>query len=196
MVSIQDITMPSVVIFHANQCDPKKCTGIRLGQMKRAVLLRDMRQIPKRAVVLNPVAEVALSPSDAHTVKRAGIVALDCSWNQAEEIFKEAKSGVQRALPYLLAANPVNTYKPIRLSTAEAIAAALYILGFQDAADDVMSVFKWGPTFLKLNREWLDAYAECKTSTEVVSVQREIMASHVRANADRKDGLVGQEPTA
>jgi pre-rRNA-processing protein TSR3 len=164
--------------------------------MKRAVLLRDMRQIPKRAVVLNPVAEVALSPSDADTVKRAGIVALDCSWNQAEEIFKEAKSGVQRALPYLLAANPVNTYKPIRLSTAEAIAAALYILGFQDAAEDVMSVFKWGPTFLKLNREWLDAYAECKTSTEVVSVQREIMASHVRANADRKDGLVGQEPTA
>jgi pre-rRNA-processing protein TSR3 len=59
--------------------------------MKRAVLLRDMRQIPKRAVVLNPVAEVALSPSDADTVKRAGIVALDCSWNQAEEIFKEAK---------------------------------------------------------------------------------------------------------
>jgi len=196
MVSIQHIAMPSVVIFHANQCDPKKCTGIRLGQMKRAVLLRDMRQIPKRAVVLNPVAEVALSPSDADTVKRAGIVALDCSWNQAEEIFKEAKSGVQRALPYLLAANPVNTYKPIRLSTAEAIAAALYILGFQDAAEDVMSVFKWGPTFLKLNREWLDAYAECKTSTEVVSVQREIMASHVRANADRKDGLVGQEPTA
>ncbi len=134
----------------------------------------------RKSVVLNPVSEVTLSPSDADTVRRAGIVALDCSWNQGEQIFKEAKFGIQRALPYLLAANPINTYKPIRLSTAEAIGAALYILGFREAAHDTMSVFKWGPAFLTLNREWLDAYAQCKTSTEVVNVQREIMVSHTK----------------
>lgn len=187
MVSIQDAASPRVVVFHADQCDPKKCTGIRLGQMKRALLVRDMRQIPRKAVVLNPTSEVALSPSDTDTVRRAGIVALDCSWNLAEQIFKEAKSGVQRALPYLLAANPVNTYKPIRLSTAEAIGAALYILGFREAANDLMSVFKWGPTFLTLNREWLDAYSECKTSMEVVSVQLEIIAGHTKLKGGLAD---------
>ncbi|RDE12627.1 MAG: ribosome biogenesis protein [Candidatus Thorarchaeota archaeon] len=194
MVSIQGTGPLKVVIFHADQCDPKKCTGIRLGQMKRAILVRDLRKIPERAVVLNPVSEVALSPSDRETVRRAGIVALDCSWNQAEEIFSEAKSGVQRALPYLLAANPVNTYKPIRLSTAEAIGAALYILGFKEAARDIMSVFRWGPTFITLNREWLDAYAECVTSTEVVTVQQEIMAAHTKAQSDERDNSDGQDP--
>lgn len=155
-----------------------------------------MREIPKKAVVLNPVSEVALSPSDTDTARRGGIVALDCSWNQAEAIFKEAKSGVQRALPYLLAANPINTYKPIRLSTAEAIAAALYILGFKEAAHDMMSVFKWGPAFLTLNLEWLEAYAECRTSTEIVTVQKEIMANHTRVRADAKDGSANREPMA
>jgi pre-rRNA-processing protein TSR3 len=196
MVSIQGTGSPKVVIFHAGQCDPKKCTGIRLAQMKRAILVRDLREVPKKAVVLNPLSEVALSPSDRDTVGQAGIVALDCSWNQAEAIFREAKSGVQRALPYLLAANPINTYKPIRLSTAEAIGAALYILGFEEAARDTMSVFKWGPAFLTLNREWLDDYAQCKTSTEVVTVQREIMASHTKSRADAKDKSDSQEPVA
>jgi pre-rRNA-processing protein TSR3 len=161
--------------------------------MKRAILIRDLKEIPKKAVVLNPVSEVALSPSDTDVVRQAGIVALDCSWNQAEAIFKEAKTGVQRALPYLLAANPINTYKPIRLSTAEAIGAALYILGFRDAAHDIMSVFKWGPTFITVNREWLDAYAQCKTSTEVVSVQSEIMASHTKSQSGAKDKPAGSE---
>ncbi|MBY8999164.1 MAG: DUF367 domain-containing protein, partial [Candidatus Thorarchaeota archaeon] len=84
------------------------------------------------------------------------------------------------SLPYLLAANPINTYKPVKLSTAEAVAAALYILGMTEEADDVMSAFKWGHSFITLNREWLDAYAECSTSGEVVQVQQEIMNEHTR----------------
>ncbi|RLI60063.1 MAG: DUF367 family protein [Candidatus Thorarchaeota archaeon] len=169
-----------VVIFHANQCAPKKCTGLRLVRLWHASLVRDIRRIPRGTVVLNPVAETALSRDDRDTMVRHGLVALDCSWKQAEDIFKMSRHGRQRALPYLLAANPVNTYKPIKLSTAEAIAAALYIVGLQDMAEEVMSVFKWGPSFLDLNREWLDAYAECTTSSEVVAVQKEIMKSHVR----------------
>ena len=68
----------------------------------------------------------------------------------------------------------------MKLSTAEALAAALYILGLTDAAEDVLSVFKWGHSFITLNREWLDAYAECSTSSEVVQVQAEIMKEHTR----------------
>lgn len=139
-----------------------------------------MRLIPRGSVVLNPVSEVAFSPADKDSIIKSSLVALDCSWKQAEKIFAVSKAGVQRSLPYLLAANPINTYKPIKLSTAEALAAALYIIGMPDKADDVLSVFKWGQSFITLNREWLDAYSECSTSAEVVQVQKEIMEEHTR----------------
>ena len=166
---------PRVLIYHADQCDPKKCTGTRLIRMKRAQLLKNMNQIPLGGVVLNPVSEIAFSKADRDAIPHAGLVALDCSWKKAEEIFASSKSGVQRALPYLLAANPINTYKPIKLSTAEAVAAALYIAGFKEEAEDIMSLFKWGPAFITLNHEFLEAYSECSTSGEVVEIQREYM---------------------
>ncbi len=172
--------IPRVLIYHAGQCDPSKCTGLRLGRMSRATVLYDLRRIPRRTVVLNPVSEVAFSRADRDSIQQFGLVALDCSWKQAEDIFRISKYGAQRALPYLLAANPINTYKPIKLSTAEALAAALYIAGFSDMSIDMMSVFKWGPSFLTLNKEWLDDYAQCMDSTEVVRVQTEIMEEHTR----------------
>lgn len=171
---------PRIFIYHANQCDPKKCTGIRLSKMKLGEILRNMKDIPARAVVLNPVAETALSQADRDAIIHSGLAALDCSWKQAENVFASSRLGIQRALPYLLAANPINTYRPIKLSTTEAIAAALYITGFQNYAERVMSVFKWGPSFLSLNQELLDDYANCASSTEVVAVQKEIMDSQTR----------------
>jgi len=125
--------------------------------------------------VLNPVSEVAFSRADRDALLNSGLIALDCSWKKAEEIFATSRLGIQRALPYLLAANPINTYKPIKLSTAEAIAAALYIAGFKELAEDTMSVFKWGPSFITLNRELLEEYSRCATSGEVVQIQREYM---------------------
>ncbi|MFW9804124.1 MAG: DUF367 family protein [Candidatus Thorarchaeota archaeon] len=171
---------PRIIIYHAAQCDPKKCTGLRLGRRKRATIVKDLRQIPRGAVVLNPVSEIAFSPADYEYVHRSGLVALDCSWKQAEAVFNRSRGNNQRSLPYLIAANPINTYKPIKLSTAEAIAAALYILGDIDGADDILSVFKWGPSFITLNREWLDSYASCTNSSEIVKVQAEIMKEHQR----------------
>lgn len=164
-----------VIIYHAKQCDPKKCTGLRLARMRRAEIVHSMRKIPRNSVVLNPISKKALSREDVPPALRSGIVALDCSWKKAEEIFAQKWSARQRALPYLVAANPVNTYKPIKLSTAEAIAGALYIMGFKDQARDVMSVFKWGPTFITLNKEPLEVYSECEDSSEVVEVQKEFM---------------------
>lgn len=166
---------PRVLIYHADQCDPKKCTGTRLIRMKRAQILKSMNQISVGSVVLNPVSEVAFSGADRNPVLRSGLVALDCSWKKAEEIFASSQSGIQRALPYLLAANPVNTYKPIKLSTAEAVAAALYIAGFKEEAEDIMSIFKWGSAFITLNHEFLEAYSKCSTSREVIEIQKEYM---------------------
>ena len=171
---------PRILIYHADQCDRKKCTGIRLSRMKKGKILTTMKDIPRGAVVLNPVSEIAFSRADRDFVIKSGLVGLDCSWKQAESIFANSRFGAQRALPYLLAANPINTYKPIKLSTAEAIAAALYIVGLKDESYDLMSVFKWGHSFLTLNKAWLDSYAECEDSTSVVEVQNEIMREHTR----------------
>lgn len=171
---------PQIFIYHANQCDIKKCTGIRLSRMRQGQLLKTMREVPPQSVVLNPVSEIALSRADRDAILHFGLVALDCSWKTAEEVFANSRLGIQRALPYLLAANPVNTYKPIKLSTAEAIAAALYITGFQDKAKEIMSVFKWGSSFLSLNQELLEDYSNCQSSTEIVAIQKEIMKSQTR----------------
>ena len=171
---------PRILIYHADQCDRKKCTGIRLSRMKKGKILTTMKDIPRGAVVLNPVSEIAFSRADRDFVIKSGLVGLDCSWKQAESIFANSRFGAQRALPYLLAANPINTYKPIKLSTAEAIAAALYIAGFKEAAQDTMSVFKWGPSFITLNQELLDAYSDCTSSTEVVEIQKEFMDAQTR----------------
>jgi pre-rRNA-processing protein TSR3 len=172
--------IPPILVYHADQCDPKKCTGTRLVRMKKAKVVKKLRLIPRGSVVLNPVSQIAFSKADRDTSLRSGLVALDCSWKLAESVFSSMKWGEQRALPYLLAANPVNTYRPFKLSTAEAIAAALYILGFQEVSEDLMSLFKWGPSFLTLNHEILEDYASCKNSREVVEVQSEIMAAQTR----------------
>ncbi|MDP1551409.1 MAG: DUF367 domain-containing protein, partial [Methanobacteriaceae archaeon] len=40
---------------------------------------------------------------------------------------------------------------------------------------DIMSHFKWGPHFLILNRELLDAYSEAENSEGVVKAQNEFI---------------------
>ena len=55
---------PRILIYNAEQCDPKKCTAIRLSRMNRGKILKTMKQIPRGAVVLNPISEIAFSPAD------------------------------------------------------------------------------------------------------------------------------------
>ncbi|PVX23543.1 MAG: ribosome biogenesis protein, partial [Candidatus Bathyarchaeum sp.] len=57
---------------------------------------------------------------------------MDCSWVHAKEVFEASGYWVSRCLPYLVAANPVNYGKPTKLSTVEALAAALYIADYRE----------------------------------------------------------------
>jgi pre-rRNA-processing protein TSR3 len=70
----------------------------------------------------------------------------------------------------------VNFGKATKLTTAEAIAAALYIAGLRQEATKVLSIFTWGHTFLELNGKLLENYAGAKDSTEVVDIQRRLMS--------------------
>ena len=84
-------------------------------------------------------------------------------------------AGRHRSLPFLVAANPVNYGKPFRLTTAEALAGALTILGDRDRAAELLSKVGRNKTFLELNDEPLTRYAACADSSEVVAVQNEYL---------------------
>jgi pre-rRNA-processing protein TSR3 len=131
--------------------------------------------LPKRAVVLNPFSEIAFSAADRKRIEDFGLVGLDCSWEHAEKVLLKHVRGTSRCLPILIAGNPVNFGKPTKLSTVEALAAALYIAGFKEEVLQLLSIFKWGHTFLELNREKLESYASAKDSTAVIELQRKFI---------------------
>ncbi len=164
-----------VIIYQAGQCDPKKCTALKLGRFGLARIVSQIRYLPKRAVVLNPFSEIAFSPADKERAEFFGLVALDCSWEHAEKVLRKHVRGTSRCLPLLIAGNPVNFGKPTKLSTVEALAAALYIAGFKEEATKLLSIFKWGHTFLEINSERLESYAKAQNSTEVIEMQRRFM---------------------
>lgn len=165
---------PRIVIYHASQCDPKRCTGLKLKRHGLARVVSSIRFLPRRAIVLNPFGEIALSPADRERIQNFGVAALDCSWEHAQKVISSHVKGTSRCLPILIAGNPTNYAKATKLSTAEAIAGALYIAGFKEEAERILSIFTWGHTFLDLNANLLDAYAAAKDSAEIVKIQNKL----------------------
>jgi pre-rRNA-processing protein TSR3 len=163
----------NITIYHAKQCDPKRCTGLKLKRHGLARVVTQTRILPKRAIVLNPFGEIALSPADRQRIQESGLVALDCSWEHAVKVLSHHVRGTSRCLPVLLAGNPTNYAKATKLSTAEALAGALYITGFIEEAKKVLSIFIWGHTFFELNAELLDEYATAKDSAEIVQMMKQ-----------------------
>jgi pre-rRNA-processing protein TSR3 len=159
-------------LYHAEQCDPKKCTGKKMVRFKLAHLVEKVNAIPRGSILLDPMAEKALSPAD--NIKK-GITVLDCSWKHVESVFPQLLTLElqHRALPYLVAGNPVNFGRPFKLTSAEAFAASLYILGYKDQAAFILSKFSWGHTFLELNREPLEEYSLAKDSKDILKIQAE-----------------------
>jgi pre-rRNA-processing protein TSR3 len=163
-----------LTIYHASQCDPKRCTGLKLKRHGLARVVTKVRFLPRRAVVLNPFSEIAFSPADRERVEAFGLAALDCSWEHAEKVLLKQVRGTSRCLPILIAGNSVNFGKATKLTTVEALAAALYIAGFKQKAAELLSIFVWGHTFLELNHALLENYAAAKDSTEIIEMQESL----------------------
>lgn len=159
-------------IYVHQGCDPKKCTARNLLRRGFARELRHQRELGAAGVYLTPLADKALSREDLQRAERGGIRAVDCTWTHEADIPSYPNG---RALPYLVAANPVNYGRPFRLTTAEAFSAALFILGREPEARKVLSSFTWGEQFFLLNQEPLERYAGAANSREVVDVQKDYL---------------------
>jgi len=159
-----------LIAYGGDQCDTKRCTASKLYRFGLVEFRHSIRSIPPRCILLTPTAETLLSPADTAKARSRGIAVLDVSWKRGR--FPPVPQAVSRILPYLVAANPVNYGNPRALSCVEAFAAALFIVGEEEQARLVMSKFKWGGTFLDLNREPLEAYSKCKTAVDVLNAER------------------------
>lgn len=158
-------------VYMMRQDDPFKCTAAKLAKFRIA---ESVRFIKKDTIVLNPFADSLLTKNDAQIAD--AVCAVDCSWERADEVAKHRKifsAGIGRRLPAILAANPTNYAKLGKLSSAEALAAAMYILGDKQTAAEIMNKFKWGHTFLELNANLLEDYSNAETEEQVKQTELE-----------------------
>ncbi len=156
-------------VLKLDEDDPKKCTAIRL---KRFGFVKFISH--PTGLTLTPFSKITLKqdPRDYTIALLKGITAVDASWNRSTTWSNRYLNRDARRLPFLIAANPINFAKPEKLSTVEAMAAALYILGFIDGAVNILSKFKWGEEFIKLNKRALEAY---RTSADILSEESYII---------------------
>ena len=158
--------------------DPRKSTALKLVRFGLAKRVSNISELPRGVVVLNPIADTVLTPLDKPLVLRYGLVVIDSSWNKGVELIGSVCrriKGYHRVLPVLFAGNPINYAVPTKLSSAEAVAAALYITGFKDVATRILNLFKWGHTFMELNKELLEKYSKALSRDEVIELQNEVL---------------------
>lgn len=158
-------------VYMMRQDDPFKCTAAKLAKFRIAEPVKFIR---KDAIVLNPFSETLLTKKDTEIA--GSVCAVDCSWERADDVAKHQRvfsAGIGRRLPAMLAANPTNYAKLGKLSSAEALAGALYILGDKKTAAEIMNKFKWGHTFLELNADLLEDYSNAETQEQMMQTERE-----------------------
>ncbi|KAJ2007857.1 ribosome biogenesis protein tsr3 [Coemansia thaxteri] len=179
------ITVP-LGMWDFDHCDPKRCSGRKLARMGLVKELRLGQTF--KGVVMSPQGQQVVSRADLPIMQQFGAAMIDCSWARVEEVpFNRIKAHHNRLLPYLVAANPVNYGKPWRLNCVEALAAAFYVVGWDEIGDELMSKFKWGHGFKEMNAPLLKKYAACETNTQVLEVQNEWMATIDRENLLREE---------
>ena len=162
-------------IIHLDQDDPKKCTAKKMQKFGNALLHTKVHKSPKRGFLLNPLSPEILGPEDKNMINLgASIVALDCSWKQIDESLTTIEKNTKltnKTLPLVLAANEISWGKVGRLSTVEAFAISLWVLGKEEQARHILKPFRFGEQFIELNKEPLNAYSNAETNIELEKMQ-------------------------
>ena len=142
--------LPNIYCLHFNECDPKKCTALKLKKFKILKLIPAIKNSLRKAIILNPFSHTELTIEDRNLIQKYGLIVIDCSWKNLIKL-RDFNLVNERRLPPLIAANPINYGKWEKLSSAEAIAASLFITKFEEEAKLILSKFSWGDTFIKIN---------------------------------------------
>lgn len=161
---------PRIYFSYLKQDDPRKSTMKKLEKFGLAVNVPIQKG--SRSLSLTPYSDSALLPRDRDIVLRSGLFTLDGSWNRISTV-KDLKLRYPRRLPMLVPVNPVNFGKPGKLSSVEALAGALHIMGFQEVASLALSKFNWGSNFLVVNAEPLAAYSQCGSQEDMERAESE-----------------------
>lgn len=169
-----------------NHCDPKRCSGkklIRLG------LMRDLHLGQRHnGVIITPNGKHKISPADKELMEQYGAAVVECSWARTGEIqWNKVGGKCERLLPYLVAANTVNYGKPLRLNCVEALAAAFYICGHSDWAEEVLRPFNYGESFLNINSKLLKKYAACADEEGIIKTEKEWLERLEREHAESRE---------
>ena len=185
---IDEFTIKLWMIFF-EQCDPKKCTGKKLQKLGLLSETKFYSSYP--GILLTPTGKKIVSSEDAKIIAENGICVLDCSWAKFNELKLNFSKIETRSLPYMVAVNPVNYGKAYKLTCAEAIAATLYLGGFEKEAKFVMNHFKWGPSFFDVNQEVFNMYKEAKSQEEIKQMEEKYINDEISSKERRKnsDGL-------
>ena len=146
-----DKEIPKIYCVHYNECDPRKCTALKLKKFNLQKIIKHFKGNIRKSIILNPFAQKVLTINDRKLVLKFGLTVIDCSWKNSLKITK-LDWGNYRKLPSLIAANPINYGKWGKLSSVEALAAGLYITNFNDYGDLLLSKFSWGIHFKDLNK--------------------------------------------
>src|ERR671918_26886 len=153
------------------QDEPSKCTAAKLVRFH---LAERTRYISHNTLLLNPFSTDSLTRQDGNSCY--SICAVDCSWEKVgDNLFRrrELRRGRHRRLPALLAANPTNYSRLGKLSSVEALAGSLFILGCENKAIELLNKFKWGSTFMDLNNDLLHDYFNADSSDTIMEIERQ-----------------------
>ncbi|KAK0611606.1 hypothetical protein B0T14DRAFT_530747 [Immersiella caudata] len=156
-------------------CDPKRCSGKKLMKLG---LMRELHVGQRHpGVIITPNGKQTVSPADRPLLEQFGAAVVECSWARTGEIqWSKVGGKCERLLPYLVAANSVNYGKPLRLNCVEALAAAFYICGHPEWAEEVLAPFSYGKEFLEINASLLKKYAACEDEAGIKQTEKEWMA--------------------
>jgi pre-rRNA-processing protein TSR3 len=140
-------------------------------------------------------------PRDSATVKLSAAHSAVPHRRQPGQLWQTCAAS-SSPLPLL----PVSPSPAHKLTCVEAIAAALIITGFDAVADQLLSKFSWGHSFMEVNkcaqldgvvvplapqsdaqhRPFLARYKTCDTSADVVAMQSTILDELARESVQRR----------
>lgn len=173
-------------MWDVGHCDPKRCSGRKLMKFNMVKLLKLKQRFT--GICMSPKGVKYVSKQDFNLISSDGASVVDCSWARIDETpFHQMPCKNLRTLPYLFASNPVNYGKPYKLNCAEAYAAAFMLGGLDKKyAEKLLSVFKWGHSFFKINQELFERYSTCSNDPELRVMEAQILQEKEVAKLEKE----------